>query len=52
MTSLNATIRETKTKGEVNKLREKGFIPCIVYGGTKENQKIYINKKTIKNFLN
>tara|TARA_B100000315_G_scaffold215220_1_gene214382 strand:+ start:3277 stop:4017 length:741 start_codon:yes stop_codon:yes gene_type:complete len=51
MTSLSATIRKTKTRGEVNKLREKGFIPCIVYGGTKENQKIYINKKTIKNFI-
>ena len=45
MTSLSATIRETKTKGEINSLRAKGFIPCIIYGGAEKNQKIYINKK-------
>ena len=52
MTSLSATIRETKTRGEINKLREKGFIPCIIYGGTEKNQKIYINKKIVKNIIN
>ena len=40
MTSLSATIRETKTRGEINSLRTKGFIPCIIYGGVEKNQKI------------
>ena len=52
MTSLSATIRETKTRGEINSLRAKGFIPCIIYGGAEKNQKIYINKKIIKNLIN
>jgi len=52
MTSLSATIRETKTKGEINSLRAKGFVPCIIYGGVEKNQKIYINKKIIKNLIN
>ena len=52
MTSLSATIRETKTRGEINSLRAKGFIPCIIYGGVEKNQKIYINKKIIKNLIN
>ena len=51
MTSLSATIRETKTRGEINSLRAKGFIPCIIYGGVEKNQKIYINKKIIKNLI-
>ena len=51
MNSLTATIRETKTKGEVRNLRTKGFVPCIIYGGEEKNQKIYINKKVIKNLI-
>ena len=52
MISLSATIRETKTRGEINSFRAKGFIPCIIYGGVEKNQKIYINKKIIKNLIN
>jgi len=40
MTSLSATIRETKTRGEINSLRATGIIPCIIYGGVEKNQKI------------
>ena len=51
MTSLNAKIRETKSKGQVNKLRLEGNIPAILYGGNIENQKIYIDKKKVKNLI-
>ena len=39
MNSLEATIRNSKTKGEINSLRQKGDVPAIIYGGTEENQK-------------
>ena len=48
MNSLEASIRNTKTKGEVNALRENGDVPAIIYGGTEENQKISLSKKKIK----
>ncbi len=48
MNSLEALIRNTKSKGEVNSLRQKGEVPAIVYGGTEENQKVSLSKKQIK----
>ena len=48
MNSLEASIRNTKTKGDVNALREKGEVPAIVYGGTEENQKVSLSKKKVK----
>ena len=48
MNSLEASIRNTKTKGEVNSLRENGNVPAVIYGGTEENQKISLSKKKIK----
>ena len=48
MNSLEASIRSTKSKGEVNSLRQKGGVPAIVYGGNEENQKISLSKKEIK----
>ena len=51
MNSLSATIRESKTKGEVNKLRSNGEVPCILYGGKDQNQKLKISKKEIKNLI-
>ena len=47
MNSFEANIRNSNTKGEVNKLRNTGFIPCILYGGKEANQKLSINKKLI-----
>ena len=47
MNSLEASIRSTNTKGEVNSLRQKGGVPAIIYGGTEENQKISLSKKQI-----
>ena len=34
MNSLEASIRNTKTKGEVNRLRHMGEVPAIIYGGS------------------
>ena len=48
MNSLEASIRNTKSKGEINSLRLKGEVPAIIYGGTEENQKISLSKKQIK----
>ena len=48
MNPIEATIRNTNTKGEVNSLRSKGIVPAIVYGGKNQNQKIAISKKVIK----
>ena len=48
MNSLEALIRNTKSKGEVNSLRQKGDVPAIIYGGTEENQKVSLSKKQIK----
>ncbi|MDC0450111.1 50S ribosomal protein L25/general stress protein Ctc [Pelagibacteraceae bacterium] len=51
MNNLKATKRETVTAGQLNKLRESGFIPAILYGGKDPNAKISIEKKNIKNVL-
>ncbi len=48
MNSLEASIRNTKSKGEVNSLRQKGEVPGIIYGGSEENQKVSLSKKQIK----
>ena len=48
MNSIQATIRNTKTKGQVDLLRKNGEVPAIVYGGKEQNQKISLSKKEIK----
>jgi len=48
MNSIEATIRTTNTKGEVNSLRVNGNVPAIIYGGTEKNQKISLSKKEVK----
>ncbi len=52
MSTVQATIRETKTKGQVNELRNKGNVPGIVYGGEQPNEKISIKTKELKNLIN
>lgn len=52
MSTIQATIRETKTKGQVNELRSKGNVPGIVYGGEQPNEKISITAKELKNLIN
>ena len=51
MNSIEASARNTNTKGEVNSLRQKGEVPAIIYGGTKENQKISISKKHLRSLI-
>jgi len=51
MNSLDASIRNTKSKGEVNSLRVKGEVPAIIYGGTEKNQKISLSKKQVKSLI-
>ena len=52
MSTIQATIRETKTKGQVNNLRNKGNVPGIVYGGEQPNEKISITTKELKSLIN
>ncbi len=52
MSNLKAIKRKTSTAGQLNKLRESGFIPAILYGGKDPNAKISVEKKLVKNILN
>ena len=51
MNSLKVNVRNTKSKGDVRSIRSNGNVPAIIYGGTEENQKISISKKTLKSLL-
>ena len=51
MSIIQATIRDTKTTGQVNDLRNKGNVPGIVYGGEQPNEKISISTKELKNLI-
>ena len=51
MNSIVAIIRNTETKGQLNKLREQGNVPAIIYGGKSENQKISLTKKQVKTLI-
>ena len=51
MNSIEANTRNTKSKGDVRSLRLAGNIPGIIYGGTEQNQKITVLKKTLKSLL-
>jgi len=51
MNSLDANIRDTKTKGDLNSLRNNGVVPAIIYGGEAKNEKISISKKLLKTLI-
>ena len=51
MNDLEANIRNTKTKGELNTLRSQGNVPGIIYGGEDKNQNVSVSKKTLINLL-
>ena len=51
MNSLEASIRNNKSKGELSSLRLKGNVPSIIYGGSSQNEKISISKKKLKFYL-
>ena len=52
MSNLKAIKRENSSSGSNNKLRSKGLIPAILYGGKDANQNISIEKKDVKNLVN
>ena len=52
MSNLKAIKRDTASSGSINKLRESGFIPAILYGGKNSNQKISIEKKALRDIIN
>ena len=52
MSNLKAIKRENLSSGSNNKLRAKGFIPAILYGGKDPNQNISISKKDFSNIIN
>jgi|TARA_B110000259_G_scaffold182933_1_gene227333 large subunit ribosomal protein L25 len=47
MNTIDASVRDTKTKGQVRALRKNGNVPAIVYGGSEQNEKVSVSKKTI-----
>ena len=51
MNSLEANIRDNKTKGQLNAIRNNGNVPAIIYGGKGDNQKISISKKLLKTLI-
>ena len=51
MNLIQATIRKTETKGQVNALRKSGEVPGIIYGGESPNEKISLSKKEVKNLI-
>ena len=52
MSLIQATIRNTKTRGELNNLRKDGNVPGVIYGGESANEKISLSKKEVKNLIN
>ena len=51
MNTLEANIRDTKTKGELSSLRDNGNVPAIIYGGEAQNEKVAISKKLLKSLI-
>ena len=51
MNTLEANIRNTKSKGDVRSLRLNGNVPAIIYGGKEQNEKISVSKKILKSLL-
>ncbi len=51
MSLIQATIRNTETRGQINTLRKKGEVPGIIYGGENANQNISLTKKEVKNLI-
>ncbi len=51
MILLEANIRNTKTKGQLNSLRNSGNVPAVIYGGESQNETISISKKLLKSLI-
>ena len=51
MNSLDANIRNSKTKGDLSSIRNNGGVPAIIYGGETQNEKVSISKKLLKSLM-
>lgn len=51
MDILKATKRSIASSGKVNKLRSKGFVPAILYGGKKNNLSISLKKLQLQDLM-
>ena len=51
MNILKATIRTSTSTGKINKLRNEGFIPAVLYGGKKNNLNISLKKLHLENLI-
>ena len=51
MISLDATVRNNTTKGQLSAIRDGGKVPAIIYGGKDKNEKISISKKILKSAI-
>jgi len=51
MISLEANIRNTKTKGELSTLKNNGSVPAVIYGGEAQNETVSISKKLLKSLI-
>ena len=52
MSNLKAIKRDSTSSGSNNKLRSKGLIPAILYGGKNPNQNISVQLKEVKSIIN
>ena len=52
MNTIDANIRNTNTKGEINSLRTNGKVPAIVYGGSDSQFTSFLIEDTTKSYLN
>jgi large subunit ribosomal protein L25 len=51
LNTLEVNVRETKTKGDVKKLRLDGFVPGVLYGNIEKNLNLSIKKNSLEKFL-
>ena len=51
MNSLDANIRNSKTKGDLSSIRNNGGVPAIIYGGETQNEKVSVSKKLLKSLM-
>jgi len=51
MNSLEASTRNTKSKGDIRSIRLNGNVPGIIYGGNTQNEKVSVSKKILKTLI-
>ena len=51
MNSLEASTRNTKSKGDIRSIRSNGNVPGIIYGGNTQNEKVSVSKKILKTLI-